>query len=109
MKITLPIYEKKEVVNVYEVDSYNILFGTVEDLINVIDLDSIGAGDDFNRVVTKAIPKVFGMIKPLLKDIFDGLTDEEIKNCRLSDVVNVVVWVVKSSISQIDVNGSRKN
>ena len=49
------------------------------------------------------------MIKPLLKDIFDGITDDEIKKCKLSDVAKVIVKVIKVSMSQIVVDAKEKN
>lgn len=111
MEIKLPIYEKRQVVKTYTAETYDIMFGTVEDLIGVIDVDKFLNGDDkdFVRGIASALPGVFGLIKPLLKDIFDGLTDDEIKCCRLSDIVNVVVKVIKSSIAQIAVDATSKN
>lgn len=111
MEIKLPIYEKKQVVKTYTAETYDIMFGTVEDLINVIDVDKFTSGtdQDFVSGIASAIPGLMGLIKPLLKDIFDGLTDDEIKRCKLSDIVNVVVKVIKFSMAQIVVDATGKN
>ena len=111
MEIKLPIYEKKQVVKTYTAETYDIMFGTVEDLINAIDLETFTTGkeEDMIKGVAKAIPAVFGFIKPLLKDIFDGLTDDEIKKTKLSDVARVVVKVIKFSMAQVIVDASSKN
>lgn len=111
MEIKLPIYEKRQVVKTYTAETYDIMFGTVEDLINVIDVDKFTDGTDkeFALAVAKALPGVFGMIKPLLKDVFEGLTDDEIKKCRLSDVVTVIVKIIKTSMAQVIVDATGKN
>lgn len=111
MEIKLPIYEKKEVVKTYTAETYDVMFGTVEDLISVLDLDKFTSGKDEDLIkgVALAIPKTFNFIKPLLKDIFDGLTDDEIKKCKVSDIVKVLVQVVKFSIAQITEGATSKN
>lgn len=111
MEIKLPIYNKKEVVKTYTAETYDIMFGTVEDLIGVLDLDKFTSGDDkdFLKGIALAVPGAFGLIKPLLKDVFDGLTDEEIKHCKLADVIKVIVSIIKFSISQITADATAKN
>ena len=111
MELKLDIYDKKEVKKTYTAETYDIMFGTVEDLIDAIDFDKIQSGknDELIAAVAKAIPKAFGLIKPLLKDIFDGLTDDEIKHCRVSDIAKVVVNVIKFAIVQVSVGASEKN
>ena len=111
MEIKLPIYEKKQVVKTYTAETYDIMFGTVEDLINVVDFDNFTTGkeEDLIKGVAQAIPAVFGFIKPLLKDVFEGLSDDEIKHTKLSDVAQVVVKVIKFSMSQVIVDAKSKN
>lgn len=111
MEIKLEIYDRRKVVKTYMAESYDIMFGTVEDLISVLDLDKIMSGDDKELVqaVAHAIPKVFNMVKPLLKDIFEGLTDEEIKHARLSDIAKCLLTIVKLSIAQITGETDSKN
>lgn len=111
MEIKLEIYDRRKVVKTYMAESYDIMFGTVEDLISVLDLDKIMSGDDKELVqaVAHAIPKVFNMVKPLLKDIFEGLTDEEIKHARLSDIAKCLLIIVKFSIAQITGETDSKN
>lgn len=111
MEIKLPVYEKREVVKTYTAETYDIMFGTVEDLIGVLDLDKILSGNnkDLVEAVASAIPKVFNLIKPLLKDIFEGLTDDELKNCKVKDVAKALIAVVKYSLGQISEGSSSKN
>lgn len=106
----LDIYDHKTVVKTYETDTYEIMFGTVEDLIDAARLDTIENGSDAEIVVaaTNLVTTSMGTVKDLLKDIFDGLTDEEIKHTRVSDIVNVIVEVILYAVGQISVFGGSK-
>lgn len=110
MELKLNIYEKKEIIKTYTEDSYNILFGTVEDLINIIDFDKIkkGTDEELIKVIAPAIPKLLYLIKPLLKDIFSGLTDEELKKCRVAEIAKVIVNLIISTMQQVG-GGDEKN
>lgn len=111
MEIKLPVYEKKQIVKTYTAEAYNVMFGTVEDLVGVIDFEKFTTGKDADLIkgVAMAIPKAFGFIKPLLKDIFDGLTDDEIKHCRVTDIAKVIIAVVKFTTGQIVEGSDSKN
>lgn len=106
----LDIYDHKTVVKTYETDEYEVMFGTVEDLINAAKLDTIEKGSDAEIVVaaTNLVTTSMGTVKDLLKDIFDGITDEEIKHTRVSDIVNVIVEVILYAVGQISVFGGNK-
>lgn len=106
----LDIYEHKTVVKTYETDTYEIMFGTVEDLINAAKLDTIEKGSDAEIVVaaTNLVTTSMDTVKDLLKDIFEGLTDDEIKHTRVSDIVNVIVEVILYAVGQISIFGGNK-
>lgn len=108
----LNIYDHKEVVKTYETGTYEIMFGTVEDLIDAANLDKIESGSDAELVVaaTALVTNSMGTVKELLKDIFEGITDEELRHTRVSEIVSVIVEVLMYAIGQISVfGGSRKN
>lgn len=111
MELKLNVYDKKEVVKTYTAETYDILFGTVEDLVEIIDLDSVQNGNDGEiiKLALKLVINGMDILKPLLKDIFDGLTDEELKKTKVSEVANVLVEVVKFTISQIMKGQNSKN
>lgn len=110
-EMKLNIYEKKEVVKTYTAETYDLMFGTVEDLIALIDVDNLNLNDDSTLVSVAANVVVGGMdiVKPLLKDIFDGLTDDELKNTRVSDLAVVLVEVVKFTLEQMGKGLTGKN
>lgn len=107
----LNIYEKKKIVKTYEADTYDLMFGTVEDVANAIDLDSLKTGADVEiiKMVGKLVMTSMDTVKNLLKDIFDGLTDEELKGTKVSEIATVLVDVVKFTIAQLNLGGNGKN
>lgn len=111
MELKLNVYDKKEIVKTYTAETYDIMFGTVEDLVEIIDLDSVQNGNDGEiiKLALKLVINGMDILKPLLKDIFDGLTDEELKRTKVSEVANVLVEVVKFTISQIMKGQNSKN
>lgn len=111
MELKLNIYEKRKIIKTYRTETYDIMFGTVEDLINIIDLDKMKSGSDSEviKLVGEVVMNGLGVIKPLLKDMFDGLTDEELRNTRVSEIATVLVEVVKFAITQMGSGSNGKN
>lgn len=107
----LNIYEKGKVVKTYETDKYDLMFGTIEDVAEAVDLDSLNTGEDVEiiKMVGKLVLTGMSTIKNLLKDIFPGLTDEELKNTKVNDIAGVLVDVVKFTIEQLSLGGKGKN
>lgn len=107
----LNIYEKKKVVKTYEADSYDLMFGTVEDVANAVDLDKLKTGSDVEiiQAVGKLVMNSMDTVKDLLKDIFDGLTDAEIKQTKVEEIAAVLIDVVKYTFSKMSKLNSKKN
>ena len=106
----LNIYDHKEVIKTYEANEYELMFGTVEDMIDAAKLDKIETGTDAEIVMaaTNLVTTSMDTVKDLLKDVFDGLTDDEIRHTRVSEIVNVIVDVIMYAISQITLFGGGK-
>lgn len=111
MELELNIYNKKEIVKTYKTDTYDLMFGTVEDFLNLFDVDNLKTGSDTELAMTvvKSLPTGMGTIKVLLKDVFEGVTDEELKNTKVKEITNVLVNIIKSSILEIGKGVDPKN
>ncbi len=111
MEIKLNIYNKKEIVKTYTTNSYDIQFGTVEDLINLIDLDKLKSDDDFEliKMVGIIVNDGFDIVKQLLKDMFEGLTDEELRCTKVSEVISALSEPIKFVIKRLYKGGNSKN
>lgn len=93
-EIKLNIYnrETKEIKKTYCTDSVELMFGTIEDIIDVIDIDKIND----EKAVAVMIVKAWKELKPFLKDVFIGLTDEEIKGIKINEMIPVFLAIFKA-------------
>lgn len=90
--ISLNIYradDKRKIEKTYKTDSYELMFGTVEEFMRIIDLDKMGDNVEVAKMVTKG----FSQIKPLLHDVFPELTDEELKRTKVADLVQTIIQI----------------
>ena len=110
MKFVLNIYEKKQIVKTYEAKSYDLMFGTLEDFLKIID-EKMFAEDvtniDFAKFGLSMIKQCIGEVKPLLLDVFDGLTEEELRHTKTSELIAVVYAIAKYSFAEINGIGSK--
>lgn len=97
MNLQLNIYKNNnEIEKTYTAGEYDLMWGTIEDLTNVIDLDKIGDNVAVGQMVLKVIPQ----LKPILKQIFVGVTDEEIKRTKVKELIPIFVDVFVYAFSQ---------
>lgn len=111
MDLKLNIYEKRKVIKTYTAETYDLMFGTVEDLLDVMDIDNIQADNrtELLKAVAKVLAHSMDIVKPLLKDVFEGLTDEELRNTKVSEIVDALSNIVTYSINQITKGNNGKN
>ena len=107
----LNVYEKKKVVKTYETDKYDLMFGTREEVADAMKLDQLetGLNSEIIKMATNLVVHSKETVKELLKDIFEGLTDEELKNTKVKDIATVFVDVVKYTIEQLNILPKSKN
>ena len=94
-EISLNIYKKdskKEIEKTYTADGYELMFGTVEDILEVIDIDKIN--DDL--AVAAMVVKSFNQLKPFLKDVFPEVTDDELKRTKVADLILTFKQIISS-------------
>lgn len=98
--ISLNIYgEDKKVEKTYTADGYDLMMGTIEDFMEIIDVDKLHD----NAAVAQMVIKGYGQIKPLIKDIFPGLTDEEFKHVKITDLVRTIIQVGTSVVESLNI------
>ena len=98
--ITLDIRDpenKKKVAKTISVDGYNLLMGTVDDFMDIIDLDKI----DDEKEVIKMVLKSYKQLKPLIKDIFPELTEEDYRNISVGDLAKSIPLIGASIIENV--------
>lgn len=85
MEITLKIYDGRKVVKEYKAETIDFSFGIIEDVLDALDFEHMDSQTEIAGMIIKASKQ----LRPLLKDIFDGVTDDEIRNTRMQNLVEV--------------------
>lgn len=100
----LNVYKnQKEVEKTFEVDAYDLMYGTVEDIFEVLDDIDEKSGE---MDILKAVQKHRSKINKLLKDIFPEITEDDLRMIKLKELIPFFVELfafVKDSF------GSEKN
>ena len=107
MILELNIYtkeDKKKIEKTYRAEGYDMLLGTIDDLVSIIDIDKI----DDNKAMATMLIKGYGQIKPLLHDVF-GATDEELNRTKVSELLPLLVNICRSAIDTFDILKTQKN
>lgn len=107
-EITLKIYKqgsKTEVEKTHKAQGYDLMLGTVDDFLSIIDVDKLGD----NTEVAKMVLQGYGQIKPLIMDVFPELTDEELKRVKVNELIQTIVQIGISVVENLDYLKSEKN
>lgn len=88
----LNIYKnQKEIEKTYEVEEYDIMYGTIQDIFEVLDdgLDKLKDEDQMLKLVTENRSK----LEDLILDIFasEGITKEELRRTKLKELVPLFI------------------
>ena len=101
----LNIYkDQKTIDKTYEVDEYDIMYGTVEDIFDVLDgMEDMKTDGEILKLIQVNRKKLNG----LLLDIFEGLTEEELRHIKIKELVPLFLDLfayVKSSFGKSEKN-----
>ena len=111
MELKLNIYNKdRSIEKTYQANDYAIMHGVVEDLLDALDVEALTGKDKENMLaaVSRLLRSRKDVVYPLLKDIFDGLTDDEIRRTTTIELIDVVISVAKYSLNEIKELAFRK-
>lgn len=105
MEFKLNIYNGKTIEKTYTADDFHLMTGTCEDILKLIDidnmkLDNVNDNDTLMQIVT-VVTKAFNEFNPLMKQVFDGLTDDEYRRTRIIDVAQVIMDVLTSTFAEL--------
>jgi hypothetical protein len=97
-KLTLDIYAKdmKEVVKTYECESFEVSYGIIEDLLVAMDLTKVDVNNEI--AVGMSVAKALYAIKPIIMQIFDGITEEEIRFTKPSDITIICIKAITDTL-----------
>lgn len=100
------ILELKTENKTYTTESIDISFGTMEDIINVLDFDNLSDTKQIGVAVLKASKQ----IKPFLKELFPEVTDEELRTVKTSNIIGIFKRIYKYATEELgNLNEKTKN
>ena len=100
------ILELKTENKTYTTESIDISFGTMEDIINVLDFDNLSDTKQIGVAVLKASKQ----IKPFLKELFPEVTDEELRTVKTSNIIGIFKRIYKYATEELgNLNDKTKN
>lgn len=100
------ILELKTENKTYTTESIDISFGTMEDIINVLDFDNLNDTKQIGVAVLKASKQ----IKPFLKELFPEVTDEELRTVKTSNIIGIFKRIYKYATEELgNLNDKTKN
>lgn len=118
MELELKVYKTrslKAVEKTYKENDFRLSFGACEDILHAINielftgnLDALseeGKAAELTKMVIDALP----VIKDILKDVFEGLTDDELKRTSIQDIVKVVVSIITYATTSLNRSVPEKN
>lgn len=94
---------KKAVIKTYTAETYDLLWGTCEDVAGALDLDQLATGSDTEimRLAMNLVLHSLGTVKTLFLDIFEGLTEEELRGATVKEMAQVLVDVVRYTLATL--------
>lgn len=104
MELKLNVYKNKQIEKTYITNDYEVMYGTVEDLLDLLDLEALMDTSDRDSLLSAVSRLLNGrreVVNPLLMDIFEGLTEDELRNTRVREVVEVIIGLTGFSLDQL--------
>ena len=107
----LNIRKGKEIVKTYTADTYDLMFGTLEDISAAVKLDEMksGTSEEILKAAFNLISNSMGTVRDLLKDVFPGITDEDIRGASVREIAQVLFDIVRYTIEQLGKGVRGKN
>ena len=87
MNLILNIYDGQNVIKTYKAETLDFSFGVVEDVLDALDFENMKTGS--KAELAGVIIKCSKQLKPFLRDLFPGVTDEELRNTRIQNLIEV--------------------
>lgn len=85
--LTLKIYEGKNVIKEYKAETIDFSYGVIVDVLKALDFEHMTTGS--NLELSSMIAKCTDIIPNFLMDLFDGVTAEEVRHTRISNLIEI--------------------
>lgn len=108
MELTLNVYKDngKDIEKVIKSSTYDLMFGTVVQLMDLLSIEDI----DNKMEMLKVVYKAWGEIKVVLSGVFPDATEDDWKHVKVKELLPVILDIAKFSVSEmLDIPVDEKN
>ena len=107
MNLVLKIYDDsgKNVVKSYESKTYDLMFGTVMKLMELLKIEDM----DNQLEMLKTIYGAWEEIKTVLAGVFPEATDDDWKHVRVKELLPMILEIAKFSVTEMFTIPTEKN
>lgn len=95
--LRLPIYKDGIIEKTYEVENFRVPYGVIQDVLHLVEVDKL----DDEMAIANMMLGAFDLIDPLLKDLFPGLTDDELRHADFVDIGLVFTSIARYAIDRL--------
>lgn len=97
MNLILRIYDDKgkNVIKSYESTTYELMFGTVMSLMELLKIEDL----DNQLELLKTVHGAWSEIKSVLGEVFPEVTDEEWKHVKVRELLPIIVDIAKFAVT----------
>lgn len=99
LKLNIYADDKKSIAKTYEAEGYDLMLGTLQDIFAIIDPDKINGMNETE--MAKMAVRAFEQIAPILRDVFPGVTNEELRNTKTRELVPLFVDLAREAIGTL--------
>ena len=97
-KLILNVYDEKDnIVKTSEAKLIDLRFGTIRNLMELLNVDDI---DDTSQLL-KTVYGAWAQITNILSRVFPDLVEEDWENIKLSELLPILMVILKSAFVQI--------
>ena len=99
MNLVLKIYDNKgkNIIKSYESSPYDLMFGTVMSLMDLVKIESI----DDQMELLKVIHSAWDEIKEVLSGVFPKVTDEEWRHVKVKELMPLIIDIAKFAVTDM--------
>ena len=97
MELKLKVIDSNGNAITYTADTIDCQFGIVEDILNVLDVDNLNDKTSLAAMIIRSSKQ----LKPFLTDLFNGLTDEELRTAKMSNIVEIFKGIYNYAINEL--------
>lgn len=99
MNLILKIYsdDGKTVVKSYESTTYDLMFGTVMQLMELLKIEEL----DNQMEMLKTIYSAWDEIKTVLSGVFPEVTEDDWKHVKVKELLPIILEIAKFSVTEM--------